>query len=250
MQWKLWSAALVLLIPNGASMVQRPRDNGPSAVTTSHGVQLTVSLSKSSYPRNALVPVVVRIQNVSRRSLVRLPGCDKPNPDVQAVSPQGDVRYMQPIRPIAPLQCVKGARAKILLPGDAFQEQHLIVLRAKLVRAAWTFGTPSPAGMVVRTITSRPVPLTLISTREAAARVHSSPSVYADVARSPGGMGPLRYAQVAKCQTARGPEYVQDVVDWQTTEGPRLSPPCSNPLEWHAIAGYVNQPVATIDYVK
>jgi hypothetical protein len=62
---------LLLLAP-----LSYPRGTGAAPVsavqieTTTHGVKLFLSIPRRTYPRNALVRVTVRLQNISRRTVL------------------------------------------------------------------------------------------------------------------------------------------------------------------------------------
>jgi hypothetical protein len=41
---------------------------------------------------------------------------------------------------------------------------------------------------------------------------------------------------------------VGQLMYWVPSAGNKLRPGCSSPLEWHVIAGWLNEPVVTVDY--
>jgi hypothetical protein len=88
--------------------------------------------------------------------------------------------------------------------------------------------------------------------------VHTTPTVFAQVQLSGPTRGYLYYTAWWTCQTTGSTPVVADTLSsglgpgFLATSGSRLvpdwDPTCTADREWHAIAGWLGQPVATIDY--
>ncbi len=212
--------------------------------TISHHVRLSLIVPKQTYPQNALVRVTVQVQNLSRHlmDLRATSGrfCPTTSPGIQVLNATGTVVYPPQVDSYS--ICTPKPSDAILRPGHVIERRLLVILRARYLQAVVTIG----AG-----IESAIVPLTLVSGSPPPLAVSHGPSPHIDIARQAGDHGPLHYFQVTECRTANS-DTVKGSLHWLTsrsrTNSSRLYPDCNPATSWHVTAGYVNQPVATVDY--
>lgn len=227
-----------------------------STVTTLQGVRVSLWLTdnKRVYPRDALVPVTVRLRNVSRFPKVWTFACGRENPRVQVLNSQGTVRYPPGLALLSPPQCPAAGAQPFLAPGRTFQRQFLVVMRGHLLRAIWNFQTASssPGANEPTQVTTGQVAVNLVHGPRPVATLHRNPKVYAVVQAPPGSSGLLRVVDVARCPngSSGAANTIQNVSIWRPVAGRVIRPPCANPFEWHALAGWVNEPVVRINYVQ
>jgi hypothetical protein len=105
-------------------------------------------------------------------------------------------------------------------------------------------------------IEGRPVTLQVTDPDRPRVSLHTSPSVFADLTPAATPHGPLTVIQWWACRGRPGGFALAGSVAWywQTFSGSRLAPlfdqACGAQREWHAIAGWLNQSVARINYVR
>lgn len=219
-----------------------------TVVTTQNdAVRLTLTLPARTYPQNALVLATVRLENISGHPVWYTDACPGGVLSIQVTDAQGGL-YYPPAQPGGPQPKCKRAQSVPLAPGDVIQRGIFAVLRAPNIRALAEIGkTP---GSYFETA---PVTLQLTAGTPPAVQVHASPAVSATITPPAGSQGPLYVNAWARCGTGAGSAASTSgpvsftPVYGSTTITPDVQGPCQA-LEWHALAGWVGQPVATVAY--
>jgi hypothetical protein len=208
---------------------------------TAHGLKLTMVIPRRVYPRNALVRLSVHIQNVSRHSVLTSIGsqCIGNNPFIEvwdAEIPQIPPHMMLPPCPVP--------SGQPLAAGKSVTQHVIFVLTGAVIQGVLNVGrslakqiaTPKVAVRV-----SDAVPASLVVHKLQRGRV----VVIQRPARAP---GPLYVLETTYCGTGGGIASLLGEPHWLPVDGNRFSSGCTGPQEWHGYAGYLNYPVATIDY--
>ncbi|MGH2441565.1 MAG: hypothetical protein ACRDFX_00160 [Chloroflexota bacterium] len=249
--------ALTPLVPAASAAAGGPAPAHYGVASTSRHVRISMWLThpRRVYPRGALAPVTVRLRNLAPFIQVWALDCGNENPQVQVLTPQGTVRYPPALPLLAPLHCLPGAAiTRPLNPGATYQRQFLVIMRGRFLRASWDYRSASPqyAANRLTRVTTPPLAVKLVAGRAPAVTLHRAPSVFATIQRPRGSRGPLRFLEVASCPGTKGgpPRLIQNIFHWQPVAGREIRPPCANPTVWHAVAGWVNLQMATVNYVR
>jgi hypothetical protein len=238
----VFPGSLLLLFP--ASGGAHPTV-GYGIAMTSHGVELSLLLARRIYPRNALVSTTITVRNVSKH-VVRLTTFPSINgsqgPQVSVLDARGNVVYPPALQKLFGRPNPFPGQLR-LRPGDAYQTQMYVILRAAHLEAEALVQDPSR-----RTIRTRVLRLRLMASKSPQVSLHIvAGSTYAEVHPMVAVRGPLLYMSAAKCAPL---ETEFQVLDWTAARGTRLVSGCRSLIEWHAIAGWSNRPVAVINYVR
>lgn len=96
-----------------------------------------------------------------------------------------------------------------------------------------------------RRITGKQIAIRLSPVDAPIATLHTAPRVSLQVQPPGDTQGPLHYVDLVKCPPAveGGIQDIQQV-DWRPVSGAEIDPPCSHPLAWHVIAGWVGRSIA------
>jgi len=207
-------------------------------------VKLTLIVPKRTYPRNALVRVTIRMKNASHRAVMLQGACGYTG-GVQVINNSGQAVYSPPnliLLPGAPP--ITGCAPYTLPfdPGQQVTERPYLVLAGTRIQA-WDIvnGKTLWVAMRVRLTTATPPTVTL----------HQSPTVSATIHPIGPVSGHLYFIAWTGCDStplASGSSFLSFA--WRPSAGATLFPQCSDPTEWHALAGWLDQPMAHIDYVK
>jgi hypothetical protein len=151
-----------------------------------------------------------------------------------------------------------GPTVEYLVAGGSISATRLVILRGSRVRAAASFtitgegssNQPPPEHQVQ----TPAITLHLTQGRAPSVVLHRTPAVQASIhAAVQPGHGHLHIIQWVKCSGVPpsldgGPNPAWQTLRRRTTS---LRPTCSSgrPIEWHAAVGWLNQPVAYVDYV-
>jgi hypothetical protein len=221
---------------------------GVSTAVTSHGLQVTLVLPQRSYPRNGLVKTTVSVRNVTAHAvLTRLePLCgSETNPSIEVSDPQGRLMPQLPSITYDNPGC-KRATGKPLLPGQTYRQHLVAVLSGPYVRAVVRWGK-----WLHRDIATRRIRVRLTSETPLVGTLHSSPiGPYATVQRPSGAKGSLYVAGSTQCGSPTDPGQTILNLVWSPVSTNRAYSGCSGAQDWHALAGYLNYPVVTIDYTS
>jgi len=224
--------------------------------TVSHGVKLTLTVPRRNYPRNALIRVSVRLENVSQHWKTISGGgpmCGSNHPGA-AVTTDAGLAVYPPAIPSVFASCGRFLRGTRLPPGGVLHAHPLIILRGNHVMAYARIDNQGTE-LVTRQLVLHLVPgvapqVTFTKTFFLQAAVRPANAgmkkrlYFLYGYRCPGGGDPADHGIIS---TSSG------VVTWQSTtlshHGAYLfQVGCRDPIEWHVVAGYLNQPVAMIDY--
>jgi hypothetical protein len=255
-----------LVTPTGAS-----RPEGSTAVTAcSRLVCLTTSVSQRIYPRDALVSTTLVLSNRSRNLVWIMPTSAEREPAAKNLDESGRTRYPPPFpSPNVDVEW-KHVPLQPLLPGAGAMRQQYVILRGDQVVGIVHFRLEgsdasvitlrTPAIRVKLTPGSRPT--VFVRTGGAVSALVMPPAMQA--------RGPLLHVGWFSCRLLNGailyggsgfyetlspgpglPSYVVgDLYGWTPSWTRRLTPGCAHPVEWHLVAGWLNQPVFTISYVR
>lgn len=232
------------------SVSGRAQAHPPFQVSTvSHGLSLTLTIPAAGYPHDALVRITLRMQNISHGDIGLL------GSDVQVLSTSRQVLYPPSVPPTIEPKGVKPTAPLRFHPGQVTVEHEYIVLRGPYVRARVWLGklgkryvppfTQRPA------VVTRPVRITLLQGEPPTITVTISPMVSAEVHPVRPETGPLLYALSYLCTQADGAT-IGGGAEWARARSRHIAivdTVCAS-LELHLVAGWLNRPVATIDYVK
>jgi len=208
---------LLLLTPLlPVSTARGDSDPGRHAATTAHGLQVSLSLPRGAYPRDALVPVLVRLQNLSHRSIPvtqeRDQQCTVTLPWVHVMTHNGQIVY-PPFLPGGPFPHCPIIRPITLRPGQVIQKQVLLILRDRYVQAGVTFaGTRCCRDTNVVT---RPLAIRFTFEPHPRAVLHVSPRAEVDIEPgSPAQKGRLYYDEGWACRFSGGSEVTTGAANW------------------------------------
>lgn len=224
--------------------------------TVSHGVKLTLTASRRDYPKNALIRVSVRLENVSRHwKTIRGGGplCGSNRPSA-AVTTSAGLAVYPPAIPSVFSSCGRFLRGTHLPPGGVLRAHPLIILRGNRVQAYATIDNQGTE------ITTKPLVLHLFPGVAPQVTITKTPFLQAAVRPATAGIKKRLYFLYGySCPGGSDPadsgivSRAAGIVRWESTtlsqHGAYLfQVGCDNPIAWHVVAGFLNQPVATIDY--
>lgn len=227
----------------------------PSVTVVTHGVRLTLSLPVGPYVHNGLIRTRVRLQNVSRRP-IRIAGtpdgeCGSSTPQIQMRASNGiDESFMPlPGGPIPSCPLIPPNTGPQLWPGQSQAVPRLVILRSSSLRAILMIST----GRGTTLITTPPITITLGRARAPRIRLVATSPPAALVTAHDRHSGPLYYLMWSVCVDSRGRLTAELFGQtWHSTRSTTLRPPnrCGRVSEWHAVAGYLNQPVTVFNYKR
>jgi len=228
-----------------------PSERGVNAQVGRVGGRVEISLHVpfQAYPENALVRVTVKLKNTSGRVLRINGGCLYGPVWAEVVAQGGAGVYPPALKSGAPLSCPPPVWVA-LRSGQIIRRQVYVILRRAEIRPVAELET---GGYIY----GHPLYLKLFRGRAPQVLLRTSPQLHADIHPAVPVRGPLHYMQWAKCPGTGGGGLLatySSTRTWQSTQGTRLlasfGTDCGKGFEWHAIAGWVNQPVAHVDYVE
>ncbi len=248
----LLAVMVTALVPNAPA-----RASAVSSVTvfsTLHGVRLSLSVPRRSYPANALVRAVITVRNTTRHTVwVNSGGPPMPDGFVPQVALFDQFR--QPVntsvldlflwypgpRP-APNPVRAGAQVRfpryVVLRGPTLQTGIEFQLRPPGVEPAGRHSNMTPR--LHLTLTAADTPTVALRTigGQLTASLH-----YPDIAAHS-----LRFEDSAQCGPASDPNDVMENPLWVPVSRLNIVPGCENPTAWRAVAGTLNHSVAWIRY--
>lgn len=227
-----------------------------SATSVRRGLRLTISVAKPTYPVNALVPVTIVARNVSRHNITITRHCTGgyySYLEARVIDAVGRMVYPPPIVGQPPDPCHLAPPDRVLRSGQSMRTHDLVVLRSRRVTpVVVTFvhhgvNTANPVSVgeaITLRLTKAPPPTAVI--------VHGPAATYVALTAPPGAIGPLRYQFWVVCASPDGEtSSVGHTRRWYIAAENRFLPlfsDCPTPSEWHAVAGWMDGPVATVDY--
>lgn len=215
---------------------------GPRVAVVEAGVELVLTVQGRTYPRNAVIRAVLRVKNVTRHPVELQYGCPNGPLSVEVLNATGAVVYPPAVpllaRPTCPPRPNGGPR---LAPGQVMEERPYVLLRGSQVDAVAAVG---PYNTQVFTPTLK---LRLVAAPAPRVTLHAAGRIYATVVPPAPVRGPLLVSQSYRCQNGLTES---SIAAWQATWKEQIRPGCAHVVEWHAVAGWLNQPVAFIAYLK
>jgi hypothetical protein len=230
-------------------------DAGVSVDTVAHDVRLSLFLPQSDYPQNALVQVTLRVENVgSRRVNVGRDSngeCESYSPHVLVETEEGTILYPPAIPPGSLHSCPGAGEYAPLPPGKSVTTQQYVILRADLLRAQLII----PVRGGTQWLATPPLTVSLYPASPPAFRLRIRRLPSANLVRPPGARGPLYVVSNWYC-TWPNPFYgysasLASSQVWVETSSNHLvagERPCRRVVWWRAVAGWLDEPVATIRY--
>jgi hypothetical protein len=212
--------------------------------TVTHGVKLSLSIPRRTYPKNALVTVMVRLQNVSRHTVL-VSVNNYPNAMVLDSAHHELYSARDPLSDRALFELHgPGPRPPIKLsPHHGFAVSYFVILRGPLLQAVAMVG---PRGKE-RDIHGPTLPLTLTDEAPPPVTVTETPTLHATIAPPPSVTAPPYFVEHTQC-TGNG--LVSTGRGWQAANSNLLTPEfpsgCVTPHMWIALAGWLNHPVVDI----
>jgi len=229
---------------------------GAQVAVTSGGVRLSLHLAARAYPRNALVPVTVRLENRTRHALSTWQ-CLAYSLVPEVVGNDGSVQYAPVLPPPgAPFNPCPGPYldppVSRIVPGGVVVRQAYVMLRSLRLRATAQLRVNARQGKptILTTPLLRVRPVSLAGPR---IRLYTSTPLHVVVSPVVGA-GPLLYTEYSSCLNRAGVEAQLGAVysTWLAAKGrvfrPFRAPGCGAVREWHLFVAQVGRPVARVDY--
>ena len=221
--------------------------------TNTHGVKLSLIVPHTTYPRDAVVQVLILLRNISSENVYTVNGSGSPCPasplGVQVVTPAGAILPARPI-PNVFVPCNPfGATPQPLPSGMGILVPAFVVLQSTGLRAeAWL-----RIGGATVAVYGRTVHLNLVAASHPTLRVEQKGGrIYAVFSPALRGHGQLIYADSYTCLHSSGGSvfttHPHPTDGWSVTTSLRFQASCKVPRQWHVVAGYLNRPVATLGY--
>jgi hypothetical protein len=192
------------------------------------------------------VRATIRIQNVGQHTIyTRIgDGCTSTNPFIEVFDRQGKPMDQAPTITFDRAGGCKHVLGQPFRPGRVVVRHVFAVLRGRYLQAVLMIGKnlnaqDVSAKLAVRLTASEAPTVIIGQTGEPAARVQ----------RPPGATGPPYYSGSALCGTAADPQTTSMDLLWSPVSS-TLHSGCLQTREWHGLVGYLNYPVAAIDWTQ
>jgi hypothetical protein len=227
----------------------------PAAATIeNHGLKITLSAPRGTYPRNALVATSITVKNVSSKSIPILRWACLPSIRTLVLGKKGHP-YPPPVN-LHPPSCGPSRPSKPLVPGGVLRTTSLVVLRSGSLRADLRIaggqsGSLAVSGNVLR--------LTLVPGAAEHVRLtsgtpgHPNAGFTASIRPVQKRAGRLYVASWQSCRQANGTGQDTGTFPGQWLAASRsilrtsiLRPSCGHQM-WQFAAGWIGHPVAKLD---
>lgn len=256
----LGAVGCLIPVSRTATADQTRQASRATASTIASGLRLTLTLARSTYPRNALVQATVQVDNLTNAEVHYASGRSGPQggcpppaylyPIVRAVGTDGTV-YPPTLPPDLPESGCLPSFAAWYGPHEQQTYTIPIVLVANRVRA--TMDVYNTQGTGGTTLLEAEVEVKL--THEAAPKVTvraGKSSLIATVRAGRALHGPLYYMDRVSCGTGPGDFLIRYHDAWTPHNGKPLRSgyysPCAPPDHWYLMVGWLNHPVAIVRY--
>lgn len=231
---------------------------GLASVTVTNGLRMTTWVPKTSYPIGAMVPVRVRVTNVSRTGKLfgRGEGDCPPNIRVQVLSADGKPVYQVPFTDLQSGDFACGFET--LAPGRSLTGGQLVILRGPVIRAVAAYSQTYGKAIRVRTYHGRPNHIVVSGVR-LSGRHHLQQELTASVLPFRRHRGPMVFQTLLQCtwalgfwQTGSGGNFLDG---WGRQQGTTIAMPrdrpfsgrCLGTLHWQVWAGWIGERAAHLD---
>lgn len=229
-----------------------------SSTTISHGIKVTFSVPRISYPRDSLVPTNITLRNVSGKTAQIVDDkCERIVPHTDVLQENGQP-YAWPL-PIANSFCTRNFNTVSVAPGMSYIRTSIVYLQGNVIRAvAYVHVGPANASEMEQ-INSSPLRLMMTKREPEHATLASTQHLYKGVSASvwPGHkqLGKLYFAQYDYCdgKVFASSQGTTPVYTWLATKGARtptdqLSPwPCLRDEQWRVIVGWLGHTAARLN---
>lgn len=217
-----------------------------SSYVRQHGVVVTLTIPRRSYPQDALVRVRLTVRNVSTRPRSLRVGLQAPN--VTVLDSRGNEAFTSqaPLGADTLIVPKGGPRATVLRPGHTFSTNEMIVLRGSRITYSAMLGR---IGKSVHVVAGTPIRVSLTPEAPPPVVVYATPSLlHATITPSWSSSSRLYVLNQTACATSSvvtltgGP--------WIQVEGSTLTTDagCAGTVTWRALAGWIGHPAAVIRY--
>lgn len=244
---------LITFLPVSAARAQP--DSAIRVAIVSHGVRLTLTVPRRIYPRNAVIQVKLTVKNVSHHGVYIASGLQAP---IAYVLDSSGIEVYDPYAPLSNETLVTqkgpGPVSFLLRRGKAWEADPYLVLRGSRIGYRVIIGRFGHGTEV--TVTGRSVSVRLTPEVLPQVSLSTVPTLRATISQAVAVSGPLLYYSQTSCQID-GARYSTGS-GWSIAHGTSIEPEfytasgpgsqCDGTKTWHALAGWLNHPVATITY--
>jgi hypothetical protein len=219
--------------------------HGYSVVRTSQGMRLTLRFARRDEPRHALVAVTATLMNLSNSGLTiersRRPygPCSWPAISLQSINAKG--RIVEPSPPIqGPVPSCPAPQLVALPVGSRVVEHQMIVLWTSRLQVDLQIDGQACdcqpfGGVFVRLhLHAGTSPRILVQ------NIRGFPT--AAITRPPGATGQMYYRSWGDCG------FASSSYDWTALTSGVLSAGCTGRPRWHLDVGWLNSPIASLNY--
>lgn len=237
---------------------RRPLASSLTASTVLYGVRLSLTLSRRVYPQDALVHVIVQVKNVTHKS-VQIGGtggavCRQWGPGVRVGNAAGQAVYPPAITWML-ASCGPPIRLRPLAPGQAVRRQLFAILWGNHIQAVASVGRELvEIATPPLTVSLRPEPAPHLSLRT------TSPSEIDVAPATPTQHGRFYYITSQVCFFPTPGAQGSSGSGWGIGHFERGTPDtdgtfhmrsgCEPPSRWSFAGGWLDHPVAVINYVQ
>ncbi len=233
---------VTLGFPGGTATARARSIESASKNAVAGHIQVSLSLPRSVYPRNALVRVTVEARNMLKPPRLIYGVCSNLL-SANVLDNKGNVTYTSDVD--AEPGCGEG-KTETLQPGGTIKGYVYVVLRSTRVVAV--------ANLIARPVTSPTKLVRLTAPRGPQLVIQKAPHLFAKVrAYGINGRTELLYMWSSACRNKSKPGTLMEYGSgWSSTVAylPGIfwfSPGCDHPFSWQLIAGFVGQSVVEIN---
>ncbi len=238
---RTWLCLIGLLLGStGRNAVRVPRVT-VSAQTKAQGLNLTLLVPRTVYPRDALVRVTVTVRNASPHAVTIADSGGRLGLWVDVLNVSGAVVYSSEGQGSIPGQLIPPVQTRVLQPGQSLQAHPYIVLRGSLIRAVVNTSDPADGKPTLIQLTRGDAPRLL---------VYTQPGLHALL--RPAIIHQRGKPLITMTTTCADSPMPVGTPGWIAAPAPtrnvyRLSATCAHPLVWHLAAGWLNESVVDVE---
>lgn len=259
------AAVLAVILSGSVPIAARgPAAGSATSVSvTRDGMRLTLDLRAGTYPRNALVPVILRLTNLTSHPAGTW-DCLASSLTPLVQNGRGFSRY-PPILPPAgapwpfcPGESGMGGvhRSVPIAAGATLTRHTYLILRARIIRATAQVETAPGMGKPL-TLLTPPITLRVTAPGPDRPSVGISAQNPSTATVTPAGRGPILYSEYATCQGTQGARQWINISAtlslWMHARGNTISArasSCTRLTEWVLIVGQPGLPIIRAYYCR
>lgn len=229
---------------SGSSGEAMARPQARLTAIVAHGLRVSLRVPMATYARGSLAQASVTVRNVSRSYMsIRssVPSCGDEDPWIEVTNKNNKILYPPAVSVQFPPPC-KQVPSIRFAPGQQRTWWLYVVVRGRYLR-----GVVMLQGSALE-VKTPPVVVRLV--HRAAPRAVIGFSVngpYADVISAASVHGPMFYQSSCYSKGTAVSGSV-NTLQWTPTHRTRIQAGCLTATEWHAVAGWLGQPIVPIDY--